>query len=331
MFLEYMAPTSEFESPSYKVERIPIWEVCAQRSNPNRHTRDSFHSLIQSMKNSGITFPIIIADNPLYDDDLPDKKSEIELLRMSVKGSEDSSRSEIGSMAFAADMPDTEQRKYYPREVTDGNTRKTALALGTLYFHDAVNNLATSTRWAAEVRPDLWAKDEGIPERPGEAMLAYVAWRENFTIPSVVINYGSHADQLSSEILHNSSKGAHSLDGMRDILNHLVSEAGMKEDWISQHLFIPVEAIRRVTQLSGIKSAYSDLDSTALAWNPEDDSSYERKLNAYLNREASQYVNKYLEEHPETDSGERGDIGQITDFAEKLGWDKEEAIRVRKS
>ena len=328
MFLA-SSPKAEFESPSYRVQRVPIWEVCAQRSNPNRHTRDSFHSLIQSLSNSGVTFPIIIADNPLYDPNL-EQKTEVELLRMSIQGNEESSRSEIGSMAFAADMPDTEQRKFYPREVTDGNTRKTALALGTLYFHDAVNGLVDA-RWAAEVRPELWAKGEGIPQRPGEAMLAYIAWREEFTIPAVMINYHSHADQLSSEILHNSSKGQHSLDGMRDILNHLVSEAGMKEDWISQHLFIPVEAIRRVTQLSGIKSAYSDLDSASLAWNPEDDNSYERKMNSYLNREASNYVNIYLGEHPEVDSGERGDIGQIQDFAVKLGWDRDDAIRVRKS
>jgi len=95
-------------------------------------------------------------------------------------------------------------------------------------------------------------------------------------------------------------------------------------------LFLDIESVKRMTQLSGLKSAYDNLSETDLAWNPETEESYKRKMNAYLNREAAKYVQAYLAAHPEIDHRGR-DIGDIKDYAESLGWDRAAAERVRQS
>ena len=89
---------------------------------------------------------------------------------------------------------------------------------------------------------------------------------------------------------HNSSRGTHTLDSMKEIVANLI-DSGMSEDWIARNLYLEKEAIMRYKQLSGLASAFRDAnDFSKDVWDPIKDRSEERKANVKLVRQARAYV-----------------------------------------
>lgn len=314
---------SNFESPTYEVDKISIFDIIGQRSNPNSMSSKSFSALQTSIYNSGYSIPILVVSNPTYDEDSYNKLGQADRIDAVIEGGADDDKSGVGSdNTFATQVSDESIREMFPYQIADGQQRSSVIRLGTKYFIE-------DSKY--EEKAEKWANGQEIPEDPGKEMLKYLAWRENFTIPCVVLQGKSETDLMSVTVLMNQARGAHGLDSMKDIVSNLINVAGMSENWIARNLFLDVDSIKRMTQLSGLKSAYDNIDDTDMAWNPEEDGSYERKKNAYLNREASKFVNQYLEENPDADQGARRDIGDIQKYAESLGWDKEAALKLKQS
>ena len=162
-------------------------------------------------------------------------------------------------------------------------------------------------------------------------MLKYLAWREGFCLPVTLLRENDEVALMSTTVLMNQARGEHSLDSTKDIVYTLINIVGKSEEWVAKNLFLDVDSVKKLNQLSGLKSAYSNINNTDLAWNPETDNAYIRKQNSYLNREASKYVNQYLIDHPDIDSGKDRDIGDIKEFAESLGWDSESALKIKQT
>lgn len=133
--------------------------------------------------------------------------------------------------------------------------------------------------------------------------------------------------KINGFLNHNTARGSHSLDSMKDIVANLINVAGMSEEWVAKNLFLDLESVKRMTQLSGLKQAYDNIDAADLSWNPFEDESYERKTTSYLNREAAKYVQNYLKTHPDANNQAR-DMGDIITYAESLGWNKSAAEAV---
>lgn len=312
---------STFISPTYEVTKVSVFDLIGQKSNPNSISSKSFAALQVSVFNTGYSFPIVAIANPTFKEERYNEISDYEKIRQVVEGSAADARSGTGSdTTFATQISDEAIREMFPVQVTDGQQRSSIIRLGTKYFMEDD---------AAEAKAEKWSKGEDIPFEPGKEMLKFLAWREDFTIPCVVLQDKTEVELMSITVLMNQARGSHSLDSTKEIVYNLINVAGMSEDWVARNLFLDLESIKRMTQLSGLKSAYDNLDEADLAWNPETDGSYQRKQDAYLNREASKYVSAYVADNPSTDTGERRDIGNIQEYAESLGWDKEAAIRIK--
>lgn len=316
---------SKFESPTYQVRRIPILEIIGQRSNPNSMSSKSFSALQTSIFNSGYSFPILVVDNPSYIKERKDELTPRERIAAVIEGGEGDHKSGVGqqdSTTFASQISDESIRELFKFQVADGQQRSSIIRLGTKFFMEDPNS---------DEKAKSWLNGKDIPENTGKEMLKYLAWREDFTIPCVVLEGKTEVEVMSVTVLMNQARGSHGLESMKDIVANLINVAGMSEDWVSRNLYLDLDSIKRMTQLSGLKSAYDTIDSADLAWNPETDGSYIRKQDAYLNREASKYVTSYIELNPDVDQGAQRDIGNIQDYAESLGWDKEAATNVRQS
>lgn len=315
---------SSFISPTYIIERISIFSIIGQRANPNSMSSKSFSALQTSIFNTGYSFPILIAANPSYKPEREEELSPKQRIDSVIEGGTEDQKSGVGSeeTTFATQVSDESLREMFKYQIGDGSQRSSVVRLGTKYFMEDPQ--------AAQKSAD-WAEGKNVPQDPGKEMLKFLAWREDFTIPCVVLKGKSEVELMSVTVLMNQARGSHGLASMKDIVNNLLNVAGMSEDWIARHIYLDIGSIKRMTQLSGLKSAYDNLAEADLAWNPETDGSYERKQDAYLNREASKYINKYLEEHPDTDQGARKDIGNVQDYATSLGWDREAALNVKQS
>ena len=89
---------------------------------------------------------------------------------------------------------------------------------------------------------------------------------------------------------HNSSRGTHTLDSMKEIVANLI-DSGMSEDWIARNLYLEKEAILRYKQLSGLASAFRDSnDFSKDVWDPIKDRSFERKVSVKIAQRARAYV-----------------------------------------
>lgn len=314
---------SNFISPTYTVNKLSIFEIVGQRANPNSMSSKSFSALQTSIFNTGYSFPILVVENPSYKEEKAREIDEYQRINLVIEGGTDDAKSGVGSGdIFATQVSDESLRELFTYQIADGQQRSSIVRLGTKYFLDDENK---------EAKAAAWAEGKDIPTDPGKEMLKYIAWREDFTIPCVVLTGKSEVELMSVTVLMNQARGSHGLDSMKDIVYNLINVAGMSEEWVSRNLYLDVESVKRMTQLSGLKSAYDNMDMTDLAWNPEEDGSYQRKTDAYLNREASKYVSVYLAENPDTDAGKSRDIGDIKDYAESLGWDREAALRVKQS
>ena len=76
-----------------------------------------------------------------------------------------------------------------------------------------------------------------------------------------------------------------------------------------------------VKQLSGLKAAMNDIDDCSMAWSPEKDNSYQRKMIAYLTREATAFIENYRSNNP---GKEIQSYGTAVDIALTIGFDETE-------
>lgn len=265
---------------------------------------------------------ITACENQLYDEAVASKLTPFERIKMHIEGAENDAKSGsvTGDLAYATQISDADMRKAFKMEIVDGAQRSGVIRMGTYLFMQKSD--AEQEKMASE-----WAAGQNIPEDAGKTMLMYLAWRENFSVPCSVLVGKSDAEKMSATILFNTARGSHSLDSMKDIVANLINVAGMSEEWVAKNLFLDLESVKRMTQLSGLKQAYDNIDAADLSWNPFEDESYERKTTSYLNREAAKYVQNYLKTHPEANNQAR-DMGDILAYAESLGWSKTAAEQI---
>lgn len=300
-----MSNKSTFVSPAYGVSKIHIDDLVSQRVNPNSMTSKSFDALQQSIFNTGYTFPVISGLNAEYNPET-EGKVKPDLIEHS-----DGEQTFTDSGKVGTQVSDDEIASFFKYRLIDGSHRTQIIRLGTHHFNNGHDD------------SENWSKGENIPTAPGVKMLAYIAWREDFSIPSVLLDL-SITEQMSAEILHNTARGSHSLDSMKDIVNEMINVAGMSDTWVAQHLYLDLESIKRMQQLSGLKAAMSDIDDTDMAWTPQKDDSYKRKMTAYLLREATNFINLYTAENPDA---EIPTVGSAIDIAIELGFDQESIMK----
>lgn len=296
---------SNFKSPVYEVVAIDIDDIVAQKTNPNQMTAKSWDALQQSINNGGYVAPVQIAPNSDYD------PSTEGIPKPSLIEHTDKDNDAVTNTEGGMQVADDEIGRYFKYRLIDGAHRSQIIRLGKYYFENGYDF------------SDQWANGEHIPEKPSYEMLAYLAWREDFKMPCVILDVDP-TTQMSIEILMNTARGAHSLDSMKDIVYNLINVAGMSEEWVAQNLYLDLESIKRMQQLSGLKAAMSDIDDCDMAWSPEKDQSYQRKMVAYLVREASTYIEKYKKEHPE-EANKLQSTGTAVDIARTIGFEETEA------
>ena len=104
-----------FIDPAYVPIPVRCEDIIAQATNPNYQTSKSFQALQQSIWNNGMSFPVLISENPLYDpstEGMPKPKC--------FSGGQDT-----------VDVRDPELRKYYKYTVVDGTHRLLAVLYGS--------------------------------------------------------------------------------------------------------------------------------------------------------------------------------------------------------
>jgi hypothetical protein len=314
---------SKFNSPTYKTQKISVFDVVSQSSNPNSMSSKTFSALQISILNVGYAMPVTVTLNPLYKENHEINLTDYQKICSVIEGNNDDAKSGIGGEAvFATQVSDEKIREYFKYELTDGQQRSSVVRLGTKYFMEDPDG---------EIKANDWFNGKNIPNDPGKEMLKYLAWREDFSIPCVVLKDLDDVKRMSVTVLMNQARGSHSLSSMKDIVYNLINVAGMSKEWVARNLFLDISSIDRMVQLKGLKSAFNNIDDTDLAWSPENDKSYIRKTNAYLNREASKFVTQYLEMHPDTEAGQNRDIGDIQDYATSLGWSRDDAMKVKQN
>lgn len=293
---------SNFKSPVYDVVAVDINDIVAQKTNPNQMTEKSWAALQQSINNGGYVAPVQIAPNADYD------PSTEGMIKPSLIEHTDKDNDAVTNSEGGMQVADDEIGRFFKYRLIDGAHRSQIIRLGKYYFDNGHDN------------SDFWANNEKIPEKPGPDMLAYLAWREDFKMPCVILDVDP-TTQMSIEILMNTARGAHSLDSMKDIVYNLINVAGMSEEWVAQNLYLDLESIKRMQQLSGLKAAMTDIDDCDMAWTPEKDNSYQRKMVAYLTREATTFIENYRKDHPDD---EIQTAGTAVDIALTIGFDQTE-------
>jgi hypothetical protein len=297
-----MMKKSTFISPAYGVQKVHIDDLVSQKANPNSMTGKAWEALQQSIFNTGYTFPVVASRNADYDpstEGLPKPN----LLEVSDGESTFTNSGKIGTQ-----VSDDEIAKFFPKRLIDGSHRTQIVRQGKYWFENGHD------------KSDDWFEGKGIPERPGLDMLAFLAWREDFSVPTVVLDI-DETKQMSAEILHNTARGSHSLDSMKDIVYNLINVAGMSEEWVAQNLYLDLESIKRMQQLSGLKAAMNDIDDADMAWSPEADKSYQRKMIAYLVREATVFIENYRKSNSDWVQPSNG---TAVDIAMEIGFDETE-------
>lgn len=299
---------STFQSPVYSIHRVSIEDIAAQKTNPNSMTAKSFAALQVSIMNSGYTFPVLVSQNEDYDPAL-DTLSIIDKINLIINGSLDDFKSG-GKIEFATETSDIAISRYFKYRVVDGQQRSSIIRLGTKYFvEDGVS----------ESLLGKWVKNIDVPTEPGRMLLKYLAWKENFSIPCVILSGLSNVDSMSVTVLMNQAKGAHRFSTIKDIIYDLVNIEGKSENWVAKNMYLDIESVKRISQLAGLKSAFDDAENIDLSWAPENTKIYKNKLDIYIVREARIYLEDYLT------MGEIRRIHNIPEEAKKYGWDEKRA------
>lgn len=304
-----MEEFKEFVSPVYNMTRIPIDDIVSQKINPNSQSVKSFDALTMSIFNTGYTSGVIAGFNADYDPSTEGKQRPSLLEHSDGIGTFVSGEVKIGTQ-----VSNDEVAKYFPYRLIDGSHRSQVMRLGKYWFENGYDD------------SDNWFDGKNIPQSPGPAMLAYIAWREDFTIPVVLLDIDEDA-QMSVEVLQNTARGSHSLDSMKDIVYTLVVRSNMSMEWVSQNLYLDVESIKRMIQLVGLRSAVTE-EGTApdLTWKPEDDPRWKKMFRGYMAMKANNFILKYQREHPGFEFSPRGDA---IEFAKELGWNWDEEVKTR--
>lgn len=309
-----MNPTytkSSYVSPVYSVIRVPIDDIVAQKANPNQMTQKSFNALQVSILNGGYVAPVQIAANSDYD------PATAGLPRPSLIDHVDNNDVASNNTEEGMQVADSEIGKYFPKRLIDGAHRSQIIRLGKYYFEHGHNN------------SEKWAEGKEIPADPGPDMLAYLAWREDFTMPCVFLDVDP-TTAMSIEVLMNTARGAHGLEGMKDIVYNLINIAGMSPEWVSKNLFLDMESIKRMQQLSGLKASFDGMiDDADMAWTPERDDSYLRKLQGFMTKEATKFIEVYKKEHendPEA-LAKIPSVGSAMDIAMAIGFDQTDMVK----
>lgn len=308
---KFSAEKSPFieKAPIYDLKRIPIEQIVSQRTNMNSLTSKSWDALQQSVLNTGFSMPINIVNNLEYDENtkgqpLPNLLEESDGNVTMV----DDKEGQIGTQ-----VSDDEIAKYFPYRLIDGSHRSLLVRLGKHWFENGFDN------------SDNWYEGKEIPEIPGKEALAYIAWRENFTVPCV-LQHVNEETQLSSTVLLNAARGEHSLDSMKDIVYNLITNANMSEDWISRNLYLDLTAIRRMMQLVGFvtPAVQEEVDDGELAWTPEIDPKFIKMNRGYKARQAEKFLIEYQKNHPDWKWPDRGDMLEL---AESLGYNRDAEVK----
>ena len=320
---------SSYKSPIYnKIEAINCWDICAQEINPNSTNNKSFGSLQQSIFNSGYLLPVNIVLNPEYDQSLDttygidfhnihleDNKSKIVNKLNILINSEDEKSCSGTDISFSTEFRNKELRKQFKYIVIDGQQRSSVIRLGAMMLLSKnLDQIDSNIRY--------WS-NEKIDFNPGKTLLQFLAWRESFKVPSLIINNTSIVDSMSKTVLMNSAKGDHRFDTVREIVYLLINEYGVDRNWISKNLKLDLDSVDRILQVHGLKSYYQkgENEHFDISWSPEKSYSYKQKLKWYLNREALYYLNSNNISIPRGTSR-----NQIQDLAIENGWDRDKAI-----
>lgn len=189
---------SNFESPVYKVKKIPIGDIVAQRANPNSMSVRSFEALMISIYNDGFTMPVIISTNSEYDESTKGQP------RPDLVDHVDDGKNQVANAEAGIQVGDDEVAKFFPYRLVDGSHRSQVIRLGRYYFNNGHDNSSQ------------WAKGEDIPEDPGKDMLSYLAWRENFTVPCTLLEVDP-MKAMSATVLHNPIYSEQEVYVIRDV------------------------------------------------------------------------------------------------------------------
>lgn len=295
---------SQFKSPALGVSKANIDDIISQKVNPNSQSGKQYDNLQRSILNTGFAFPVLVGPNADYDPTTKDQE------RPNLIDLADGEQTNASGLQIGTQVSDDEIGRFFPLRLIDGSHRSSIVRLGKHYFlngHD---------------KSEDWFEGNNIPKNPGPDMLAYIAWRENFTIPIVYLEQ-TETEQMSTEILMNAAVGSQSLDGEKELVKRMLKNGKTKE-WIEENLGIDSEVIERTSNQTGIKAEYSDLTKASKAWSAKEDNSYGRKLQSYLSRVAATYIHKFSQENPDW---KNPGVGSSMDIAAEIGWNREEATK----
>lgn len=182
---------SGFNSPVYGVKKIKVWDIVGQSVNPNSLTGKAFAALTQSIFNQGYAMSITCQENPIYNEDA-DTLPVYEKIKLVIEGGDNDAKS--GGGEYATQVSDENIREMFKVQIVDGQQRSSVVRMGTKYFLEDPN---------IEEKVARWEKGEDIPEKPGEEMLKFIAWREDFSLPCAILSGKSDAELMSATILMN--------------------------------------------------------------------------------------------------------------------------------
>lgn len=189
---------SQFQSPVYDVQQVPVWSLVAQKFNPNSLNSKSFSALQISIYNQGYAMPITVCENQAYDEAVASKLTPFERIKMHIEGAEADAKSGsvTGDLAYATQISDTDMRKAFKMEIVDGAQRSGVIRMGTYLFMQKSDE-------EQEKMANQWTAGQNIPQDAGKDMLMYLAWRENFSVPCSILSGKSDAEKMSATILFN--------------------------------------------------------------------------------------------------------------------------------
>lgn len=112
-----------FLDPAYVTVGIHCTDIVPQAVNPNYQSEKAFDALLTSILNNGMAFPVLVAENPLYDP--------------STEGME-KPRCFSGGQDIV-DVRDPELRKFYKYTVVDGTHRILSVLYGSPMYENIGN------------------------------------------------------------------------------------------------------------------------------------------------------------------------------------------------
>lgn len=274
--IEQLKQISKPISPIYKLKKVKVWEVCNQDINPNILNKNTFFSLCLSIARYGITqCPCAYINNNYVGDDkvIP----MWDRLNLCLQGNEEILKSGCfsGEFNFANSLQgnDRNQFKYH---LVDGTQRTSIIRMGTHYYFSLYKHCSKN-----------WAKGINIPQKPGRMMLAYIAWREEFSVPIAILDQITDENIKALTILSNDARGHHDFKTTRAIVTNLTESQGV--DWVHSNLYMEKQKIRRMSGIDTLQNRNEDISDV---WCPETDPRYAELELMYKCKEAVERFNE---------------------------------------